>query len=71
MSTEEKPITAYPSVELEAQSQQGTPGLDSRMKPAAVWSQLEFWTNDGKPYLQEYEGHGLLKGKAALITGGT
>lgn len=70
MSQQDKPITAYPSVELEAQSQQGGPGLDSKMKPAAVWTQLEFWTNDGKPYLQEYEGRGLLKDKAALITGG-
>lgn len=33
-------------------------------------TQLEFWTDDGKPYLQEYEGRGLLKDKAVLITGG-
>jgi len=62
--------TAYPSVELEAQDQSGGPGLDSKMKPAAVWTKLEYWTNDGKPYLKEYEGRGLLQDKAVLITGG-
>ncbi|TKX23108.1 enoyl-(acyl carrier protein) reductase-like protein 2 [Elsinoe australis] len=61
--------TAYPS-HLKAQDQSGGPGLDSKMDPPAVWTQLEFWDDDGKPYLKEYEGRGLLKGKAALITGG-
>src|SRR3954471_15084400 len=70
MSQQEKPITAYPSVEIEAQDQSGGPGLDSKMKPAAVWTKLEFWDDDGKPYLKEYEGRGLLKDKAVLITGG-
>jgi len=70
MSNQEKPITAYPSTELEPQDQEGSTGLDSKMKPASNWTQLEFWTDDGKPYLQEYEGRGLLKDKAALITGG-
>lgn len=70
MSEEEKPLTAYPSVELEAQDQTGSTGLDSKMKPAASWTQLEYWTNDGKPYLKEYEGRGLLQDKAVLITGG-
>jgi len=70
MSEEQKPITAYPSVELEPQDQEGGPGLDAELKPAANWSQLEFWTDDAKPYLQEYEGRGLLKDKAVLITGG-
>lgn len=32
--------------------------------------QLERWTREGKPYLEEYVGKGLLKGKAAIITGG-
>lgn len=66
----QKPITAYPSVELKPQDQEGGPGLDSKLAPAANFTQLEFWTDDGKPYLQEYEGRGLLKDKAALITGG-
>lgn len=70
MPEQEKPITAYPSVELEAQDQTGSTGLDSKMKPAASWTQLEYWTDDGKPYLKEYEGRGLLQDKAVLITGG-
>lgn len=63
------PPTAYPT-EIPEQDQTGGPGLDSKMKPAAHWTQLEFWDNEGKPYLKEYEGRGLLKDKAALITGG-
>lgn len=62
--------TAYPSVEIKPQNQEGGPGLDSKMEPAAVWTELEYWDNDGKPYLKEYEGRGLLKDKAVLITGG-
>lgn len=61
--------TAFPT-HIKAQDQSGGPGLDSKMEPAAVWTQVEFWTDDGKPYLKEYEGRGLLKNKAALITGG-
>lgn len=63
------PVTAY-DVHTKPQDQSGGPGLDSAMEPAANWTQLEFWDNDGKPYLQEYEGRGLLKGKSAIITGG-
>jgi len=71
MSDQEKPLTAYPAAELEAQSQTGSKGLDAKMKPAANWTQLEFWDDEGKkPSLQEYEGRGLLKNKAVLITGG-
>ncbi|KAF1990788.1 short chain dehydrogenase/ reductase-like protein [Aulographum hederae CBS 113979] len=66
----DKPITAYPSTELKEQDQTGGPGLDAKLAPSANWGQLEFWTDDGKPYLQEYEGRGLLKDKAVLITGG-
>jgi NAD(P)-dependent dehydrogenase (short-subunit alcohol dehydrogenase family) len=40
------------------------------MDPPAVWTQIEHWDNEGKPYLKEYEGRGQLEGKAALITGG-
>jgi predicted ATP-dependent serine protease len=70
MSEQEKPLTAYPSTELKAQDQEGGPGLDSKLEPAANWSQLEYWGDDGKPYLKEYEGRGLLQDKAVLITGG-
>ncbi|EON61580.1 hypothetical protein W97_00795 [Coniosporium apollinis CBS 100218] len=71
MSDQKKPLTAYPSTELKAQDQSGGPGLDTKMEPAAVWTQLEFWDDEGKkPYLKEYEGRGLLQDKAVLITGG-
>jgi len=61
--------TAYPSESIEAQSQEGK-GLDANMKQKANWSSLEFWPSSGEnPYLVEYEGRGLLKGKKALITG--
>lgn len=66
------PITAYPW-EIPSQDQVGvggSKGLDSEMKPAANWTQLEFWDDNGKPFLQEYQGRGLLKDKAILITGG-
>ena len=63
------PPTAYPT-QIPAQDQSGGPGLDSKMGPDAHWTQLEHWSNDGKPYLKEYEGRGLLQDKAVLITGG-
>ena len=64
------PPTAYPSTSLKPQDQEGTKGLDAKLEPSANWTQLEFWDDEGtKPYLQEYEGRGLLKNKAALITG--
>jgi len=67
----ESPPTAYPSSEIEPQDQTPGKGLDKNMEPAANWTQLEFWDDEGtKPYLQEYKGTGLLKDKAALITGG-
>lgn len=62
-------LTAYPSW-IKPQDQTGSAGLDSKMDPPAAWTQLEFWDNEGKPYLKEYEGRGLLENKAALITGG-
>jgi hypothetical protein len=68
-NNQESVTTAYPSY-IHAQDQTGTPGLDSMMDPPACWTQIEKWDNEGKPYLEEYEGRGLLKGKAALITGG-
>lgn len=68
--TDSKPVTAYPSTEITPQNQEGGPGLDARMAQKAEWSRLEFWDDDGTPYLKEYEGRGLMQGKAALITGG-
>jgi len=65
-----EPVTAYPWKELKPQNQEGGPGLDSKLDPVANWSQLEFWDENQKPSLVEYEGRGLLKNKAALITGG-
>ncbi|ETI21606.1 hypothetical protein G647_07953 [Cladophialophora carrionii CBS 160.54] len=67
----EAPPTAYPASELEPQNQEGGKGLDSKMTPSANWTQLEFWDDEGKaPYLKDYEGRGLLKDKAVIITGG-
>lgn len=40
------------------------------MNPPGNWTQMECYTDDGKPYLKEYEGRGLLQDKAVLITGG-
>jgi len=69
MSGDEGPTTAY-TWQISAQDQQGGPGLDKDMKEQANWTQLEYWGDDGKPYLKEYEGRGLLENKAVLITGG-
>lgn len=69
----EAPVTAY-NWKIKPQDHTnkhgGSKGLDAEMDPPANWSELEHWTDDGKPYLVEYEGRGLLKDKAALITGG-
>jgi|TARA_R110002003_G_scaffold252_8_gene17876 predicted ATP-dependent serine protease len=70
MSDQEAPVTAYPATSISAQSQSGGPGLDAAMKQKAEWTRLEYWDENQKPYLKEYEGRGLLQGKAALITGG-
>ncbi|THW58899.1 short chain dehydrogenase/ reductase-like protein [Aureobasidium pullulans] len=69
MSQQEGPVTAY-TWQISAQDQQGGPGLDKDMKEQANWTQLEYWDDNGKPYLKEYEGRGLLQDKAVLITGG-
>ncbi|MCJ1478730.1 hypothetical protein MMC13_007414 [Lambiella insularis] len=64
------PPTAYPSTSIKPQNQEGSKGLDAKLEPAANWTQLEFWDDEGTaPYLKEYEGRGLLKDKAVLITG--
>jgi NAD(P)-dependent dehydrogenase (short-subunit alcohol dehydrogenase family) len=68
--SESAPITAYPATSITPQSQSGGPGLDAATLQKAEWSRLEFWDDNQQPYLKEYEGRGLLQGKAALITGG-
>lgn len=35
-----------------------------------MFTKLEYWSQDGEPYLKEYEGRGLLTDKKVLITGG-
>ena len=67
--SDQEPVTAYPW-KISPQDQQGGPGLDKDMIEQANWTQLEYWDDDGKPYLKEYEGRGLLQDKAVLITGG-
>lgn len=61
--------TAFPA-HIKAEDQTGTTGLDAKTRTKAVWTQHEYWGEDGKPYLKEYEGRGLLKNKTVLITGG-
>ncbi|TLD37528.1 hypothetical protein E2P81_ATG04340 [Venturia nashicola] len=64
-----KPVTAF-QWDIKAQSQTGSKGLEGKMEPAANWTQLEYFDDSGEnPYLKEYEGRGLLKDKAVLITG--
>src|SRR4051812_18211834 len=70
MSDNKAPVTAYPATSITPQNQEGGPGLDAKTEQKAEWSRLEFWDDNQKPYLKEYEGRGLLQGKAALITGG-
>ena len=65
----EKVITAFPAF-IKPQDQTGGPGLETKTETPAIWTQLEYWDQDGKPYLKEYEGRGLLKDKAVIITGG-
>ncbi|OAG42839.1 hypothetical protein AYO21_02790 [Fonsecaea monophora] len=65
------PPTAYPASSLKEQDQEGGKGLDSKLAPNANWTQLEFWDDEGNaPYLRDYEGRGLLKDKAVIVTGG-
>jgi len=65
----EGPPTAY-EWRIPEQNQEGSKGLDAHLKPPANFTQIEKWDDNGKPYLEEYKGQGLLKGKAVLITGG-
>ena len=63
--------TAFPKYVTDRETdQQGTAGLDAKTKLPAVWTQVEYWDENEKPYLKEYEGRGLLQDKKVLITGG-
>ncbi|CAO1628672.1 unnamed protein product [Parajaminaea phylloscopi] len=62
-------ITAYPNHAPNKQ-EQSLPGLDADMSPLASHTQVEKWDENGKPYLEEYQGQDRLKNKSALITGG-
>jgi len=63
--------TAFPAwISEKENDQQDSAGLDSKLRTPAVWTQLEYWDENGKPYLKEYEGRGLLQDKKVLITGG-
>ncbi|KAL1301523.1 hypothetical protein AAFC00_005766 [Neodothiora populina] len=64
-----EPVTAF-EWKISAQNQEGSTGLDKDMKESGVWTKVEHWDENHKPYLKEYEGRGLLTGKKALITGG-
>lgn len=71
MAQEPGAPTAFPKVVTEEEpNQQGTAGLDAKTKLPAVWTQVEYWDENEKPYLKEYEGRGLLQDKKVLITGG-
>ncbi|WWC88755.1 uncharacterized protein L201_003668 [Kwoniella dendrophila CBS 6074] len=69
---EDKPkvVTAYKEMTEIKKQKQNLPGKDTAMDPLAEFTKLEWWNDDGEPYLQEYRGNGKLKGKKAIITGG-
>ncbi|KAF4618614.1 hypothetical protein D9613_009819 [Agrocybe pediades] len=62
-------VTAY-SVAVPNKQKQDLPGLDKKMSPHIEYTKQEYWDENGKPYLVEYQGAGKLKGKTAIITGG-
>ncbi|PWY99312.1 NAD(P)-binding protein [Testicularia cyperi] len=66
---EDSVVTAYPNYYPKGQKQE-LPGLDKDMTPLAEHLKVEKWDSEGKPYLEEYQGTGKLKGKSAIITGG-
>ncbi|KAF9535597.1 NAD(P)-binding protein [Crepidotus variabilis] len=62
-------VTAYQNALPEKQSQE-LPGRDKDMSPHLEYTKQEYWDDNGKPHLVEYQGTGKLKGKTAIITGG-
>ncbi|WVF69364.1 hypothetical protein IAT40_004140 [Kwoniella sp. CBS 6097] len=67
---EPQSITAYKGLTEIKKQKQSLPGKDVDLDPLAEFTKLEKWDDDGKPYLEEYQGNNKLKGKKALITGG-
>ncbi|KAG8822597.1 hypothetical protein FRC17_009508 [Serendipita sp. 399] len=63
-------ITAYEGLKNIAAQTQSLPGKDEHMMPNAEHSKQEYWDENGKPYLKEYQGTGKLTNKKVLITGG-
>ncbi|KAG8824188.1 hypothetical protein FRC19_002300 [Serendipita sp. 401] len=70
MSSKQEVITAYEGLKNIAAQSQSLPGVDADMSPNAEHSKQEYWDENGKPYLKEYQGTGKLTNKKALITGG-
>ncbi|KAL0946614.1 hypothetical protein HGRIS_012811 [Hohenbuehelia grisea] len=63
-------VTAYdPNSFITKFTQEGA-GADRSMEPKAEHTKIEKWDENGKPYLEEYQGSGKLKGKNAIVTGG-
>jgi len=68
MSTE-KVVTAY-EVAFPDKQKQDLPGVEKKFSPGMEHTKLEYWDDDGKPFLREYQGCGKLQGKTAIVTGG-
>jgi len=68
--SDQKPITAYNASKNLPPQTQDMPGTDKDMGPTAEHAKQEFWDENGKPFLKEYQGTGKLENKKALITGG-
>lgn len=51
-------ITAYSNVAVPEKQSQEMPGLDKNMTPHLEYTKLEFWNDEGKPSLVEYQGSG-------------
>lgn len=51
-------ITAYEDIALPNKQTQELPGLDKKMSPHLEYTKQEYWDDNGKPYLVEYQGTG-------------
>jgi NAD(P)-dependent dehydrogenase (short-subunit alcohol dehydrogenase family) len=68
--SDQRPITAYKASKNIDKQTQELPGVDKEMAPTAEHAKQEYWDENGKPYLKEYQGTGKLEGKKVIITGG-
>jgi len=68
--SDQKPITAYEASKNLPKQTQNLPGTDENMNPTAEHAKQEYWDENGKPYLKEYQGTGKLENKKVIITGG-